>query len=295
MGVQGDNFREMRPASGRWRSAAAGLLLGLAAIAPATADPPRRVVSFNLCADQLVVALADPEQIVALSPYAADPALSAVADAARPFPRINWQAESTLALAPDLILISEADRPATRRMLAAQGVRFAEVALVSDIPAARAQIQEVAALLGHPERGARLVADLDAAERRLAIAPRPTLRTALIVERSGFTAGPSSLAVAMIVAAGLAPPPGAPGGLGGYVSLERMLVLRPDLLVLKDPPTVARDQGALYVTHPALAAAYPSGRRISLPSRFVLCGGSALVAGLNHIAEVLTSLSAAPR
>ena len=41
--------------------------------APAFADAPRRIVSFNLCADQLVVALADPEQIAGLSPYAADP------------------------------------------------------------------------------------------------------------------------------------------------------------------------------------------------------------------------------
>ena len=54
--------------------------------AAAAADPPRRIVSFNVCADQLVVALADPSQIVALSPYAADPMTSVVADKARAFP-----------------------------------------------------------------------------------------------------------------------------------------------------------------------------------------------------------------
>ncbi len=47
------------------------------------ADAPRRVVSFNVCADQLVIALADPGQIVALSPYARDPAISVVAEKAR--------------------------------------------------------------------------------------------------------------------------------------------------------------------------------------------------------------------
>ena len=62
-------------------------------------DAPRRVVSFNLCADQLVVALADPEQIAGLSPYAADSALSVVADKARAFRKLDWQAESTLAAA----------------------------------------------------------------------------------------------------------------------------------------------------------------------------------------------------
>ena len=78
----------------------------------AAADPPRRVVSFNVCADQLVVALADPAQIAGLSPYAADPALSVVADQARAFRRIDWQAESTIPLDPDLVLVGS---PGTAR------------------------------------------------------------------------------------------------------------------------------------------------------------------------------------
>jgi len=61
------------------------ILLGLLMACPASAQAPWRVVSFNLCADQLVVALADPEQIAGLSPYAADPNLSVVADKARAF------------------------------------------------------------------------------------------------------------------------------------------------------------------------------------------------------------------
>ena len=77
----------------------------LAATLSAAAAEPRRIVSFNLCADQLVLALADPEQIAGLSPYAADPALSIVADKARQFRRLDWQSESTIALSPDLVLV----------------------------------------------------------------------------------------------------------------------------------------------------------------------------------------------
>ena len=79
------------------------------------ADAPRRVVSFNQCGDQLVLALADPQQIAGLSPYAADPTLSAVAEQAKAYPRLDWQAESTIALQPDLVLIGQngpADHPA---------------------------------------------------------------------------------------------------------------------------------------------------------------------------------------
>src|SRR5207248_10484130 len=110
------------------------------------AEAPRRVVSFNQCGDQLVLALADPGQIAGLSPYAADPSLSAVADRARAFPRLDWQAESTIALGPDLVLIGQNDRPVTKHMLRAQGLRLYEIALIANLDVARRQVIEVAAL-----------------------------------------------------------------------------------------------------------------------------------------------------
>src|SRR5882724_8893978 len=163
-------------------------------VAPAFADAPRRVVSFNQCGDQLVLALADPEQIAGLSPYAADPTLSAVAEKAKAFPRLDWQAESTIALGPDLILIGQNDRPVTKHILRAQGMRLYEIALIADLDTARQQVIEVAALLGHPERGERLVAEIEAARARLHAAANPSFRTALLINRGGYTAGTSSLA-----------------------------------------------------------------------------------------------------
>jgi iron complex transport system substrate-binding protein len=267
------------------------IALGLLITCPASAEAPRRVVSFNLCADQLVVALADPEQIAGLSPYAADPNLSVVADKARAFRRIDWQAEATIALSPDLVFVGSWDRSATRRMLRKLGFRVVELDLAPDLASARQQIGEVAAALGHPERGERLVAALDAARARLN-AVRLPYRTALVLERGGFTAGPESLAATLLAAAGLQPPSGAPSGYGGFLPLEKLLVLRPDLVFLKDPPAQPSDQGALFFTHPALQALYPAPRRIALPTRFTMCGGPALVAAFDYLADALARLAA---
>lgn len=266
-----------------WLAAATGISAG--------AEAPRRVVSFNLCADQLVVALADPGQIAGLSPYADDPTLSVVAKRAKAFPTADWQAESTLALQPDLVLVGPNDRTATQRMLRSFGLPVAEVDVVADLDAARRQIGQIAGLLGHPDRGEALISRLDAAVRRLAALPRPPLRTALMVERGGYAAGPRSLAATLLDAAGLRPPAGAPPGLGGYVSLEHLLVLHPDLLVLRDPPVRAEDQGAVYLTHPALRALYPPSRRIALPSRYTLCGGPALVSAFDYLTTVMKRLA----
>ncbi len=268
------------------KKVAAALLFLLAAV-PALADSPRRVVSFNLCADQLVVALANSDQIAALSPYAKDRHLSVVAERARRFPTLDWSAESTVALGPDLVLVGPNDRRETRRMLTDLHIPVADVALVTDIAAARAQILTVAERLGHPERGEAMVRALDAARARLAAVARPIAKTALVVERGGYVEGPQSLAATLLAEAGLRLPAGAPGGYGGYMSLETLLVTRPDVLVLKDPPLQAEDQGALFFTHPAVAALYPPDRRIALPTRYSLCGGPALIEALDYLAGVL--------
>src|SRR6186997_1274922 len=125
------------------RKIAATCLTLLAATA-ALADSPRRIVSFNLCADQLVVALADSDQIAALSPYAHDRHLSVVAERARRFKTLDWSAEGTVALGPDLVLVGPNDRRETRRMLTGLNIPVADIALVTDIAAARAQILAIA-------------------------------------------------------------------------------------------------------------------------------------------------------
>lgn len=271
------------------------LLAALFLLSPATAaEMPRRVVSFNLCADQLVLALADPEQIAGLSPYAADPALSVMADKARAYRRLDWQAEATIALQPDLVLVGPNDRPVTRRMLAAQGMQVAEVGFVTDLENAKQQIRDVAETLGHKERGERLIAEIDAARARLAATPRLRHATALVVERGGYTQGPASLAAMLLAEAGLKPPAGAPAGYGGFIPLEKLLLLKPDLVFLKDPPQAPSDQGALYLTHPALRELYPKERRVTLPTRYTMCGGPALAAAFDYLADALARLPSAP-
>jgi iron complex transport system substrate-binding protein len=269
------------------------LFAALCAAAPAFADAPRRVVSFNVCADQLVVGLADPDQIVALSPYAADPESSVVAAEARAYPRVGWTAESIVPLAPDLILVGPWDRSLTQRMLRALGMRIEPVDLVSDIESGIKQIREVAALLGHPERGAELITKIETARARLA-ATRPQSATALLVGNAGYTVGPTSLAGALLKQAGLNPPAGAPSGYGGYVPLEKLLMLRPDYLVVSNFVERPEGQGALYLTHPAVQALYPPERQLVLPTRYTLCGGAALAAALDFMTGLVRRIELRP-
>ena len=271
-------------------------LCGTAAVARAD-GPPQRVVSFNLCADQLLLALADPAQIAGLSPYAVNPLLSVMTDKAASFPRLDWDAESVVNLAPDLVLGGPSHRP-IHAMLSAMGIRVVDVELIRNLADARRQAIEVGKLLGHPERGEALARQLEQAEARLsAVALKPPL-TALVIQREGYREGPASLASGMLSIAGLRPPGPAAAGAGGFksteqggfVSLEHLLTDGPDVLVLQDPPREARDQGALFITHPALLVRYGANRRIDLPERYTVCGGPPLLQGLDYLAKAITAL-----
>jgi iron complex transport system substrate-binding protein len=267
-------------------------------VEPARADgPPHRIVSFNLCGDQLLLALADPEQIAGLSPYAVNPLLSVMTRKAAAFPRLDWDAESVVNLAPDLVLSGPSNRP-IHAMLNAMGIRVVDVELIRNLADARRQAIEVGKLVGHPERGEALARQLEEAEARLAaVALRPPL-TALVIQREGYREGPASLASGLLSIAGLRPPGYASAGAGGFmsteqggfVSLEHLLVGGPDVLVLQDPPAEASDQGALFITHPALLAKYGANRRIDLPERYTLCGGPPLLQGLDYLATAIKAM-----
>lgn len=272
-----------------WKASLGACLLLLGSAVCRAAAPPKHVVSFNLCADQLLLALADPSQIAALSPYATDGTLSVMAKQGAAFPKIDWNSESVVNLAPDLVLSGFSDRP-TQAILAATGLRVVQVALVRNLDEARAQVREIATLLGHPERGEVLADKLQRAENDLKAVALTPPRTAIVLQREGYTEGTESLVASMLATAGLKPPPNARGGIGGFMDMETLLTAGPDILVLQETAKNASDQGALFLTHPALRARYDETRRISLPSRYTLCGGPALLEGLGVLKDELKKL-----
>ena len=100
------------------------LFLTIAAL-PLSAARPQRVVSQSVGTDELLLALADPGQIAALSHIARDTRFSPVAAEAEAFPAIkDSDAESVLRFRPDLVLAASFTRPETLTLLRRSGVRL---------------------------------------------------------------------------------------------------------------------------------------------------------------------------
>ena len=73
----------------------------------AGAAPPERVVSINLCTDQLAMLLADPGQVVSVSRLATDPLSSSMVEQARAYAANRGGAEQVFLMHPDLVLAGQ--------------------------------------------------------------------------------------------------------------------------------------------------------------------------------------------
>lgn len=261
----------------RWipRALAAMCALGCLFSQPAVAAAPGRIVSINACTDQLLLALADRQQILAVTPFARDPNVSFYADRAEGLMTIRGDAEEVLKLKPDLVLVGSFTRSVTRAQLTARGIRVATFAPAQSVEDIRNQISEMASLLGQEERGRALIAELDAAFADLDRPSRP-LR-AIQLERRAFAAGADTLIDDIMKRLGIA---NAATELGiryvGRTTLEAVLKAKPDLLILDSDDLGADDQGVALLGHPALERLVPRNRRIVIPENQIVCGSPAV-------------------
>jgi len=258
---------------------------GLVLLTQAHAAPPQRVVSANLCGDQMVLALADPAQIASLSPFASDADLSYLAARAHAFPQNLGSVEDIIQQQSDLVLIGPYDSGYARALLTAKSVRFLVLAPWQSLEDGRAQIRRMAEQLGHPERGEMLIARIDealAAARGLV----PQRRSALVLERRGYVIGPGSWLQEVISATGLSDGAAEVGIHGqGFVSLERLVAGGPDYLIVSEAAPPPSDQGQAFLAHPALAALYPAARRLVVPGRLTICAGPSTPDLIDYLAR----------
>jgi iron complex transport system substrate-binding protein len=274
------------------------ILCLLCLVASARAETlPSRIVSINLCADELLIALADPGQIAALSPYAVDPKLSYVAEEAEGFRHDAAEAETVIGIDPDLVLAGRFTKLATRDMLMRLGYRVVLLDAARSIDQSIAQIRDVAVLVGHPERGETLIAGIEAARGRAkaAAARLSAPPTAAVYQRRGYVTGAETLTGELMSSVGLVNEGGALAGkTGRFVPLERLVATRPDYLIVASPDAEPEDQGSALLAHPALGELFPPERRIILPEMLTVCAGPSLPAALDWLAAETARVTGRP-
>ena len=254
---------------------------------PASAPAAPRIVSMNICTDQLLLAIADPAQIIGLSRFSGHARQWAGAEA-RNFPVLSGGAEDILVLKPDVVAASDFDKRSTREVLKANGRNLVEFPIPRTLADVRDQIRQMGDLAGHPGRATAEIARLDAAIARARQAAAGKHLRMLPLSRRGWVPGRDSFVGAILAEAGLVSAAGELGiTFGGFVSMEEIIRLKPDFLVVADAGERAEDDGRAFLLHPALQRFYPRQKRIVIPERMTECGGVLLADALNSLSAEL--------
>lgn len=259
------------------RRPALALALASTALAPvgaaqAEAGTPKRVVSMNVCTDQLAMLVAGEGQLHSVSYLAGDPSSSVLAPDAGRYVVNHGLAEEIFLMQPDLVIAGVYSTRATVGLLRRLGIRVEEFSPEQSFDDVRANILRMGEILGRPDRAAELVADLD---RRLAEVETmgKSGKTVATYYANSYTSGSGTLVDAAIQASGLTNMAAALGLEGtARLPLEVLVMARPDLVV---------DGESRYAT-PALASenfAHPAYRRlaeetgsIAVPAKYTICG-----------------------
>lgn len=253
------------------RALAAAAFAAAATLSASAAEPPRRVVSMNVCTDQLAMLIAAEGQLHAVSYLAGDPTASVLTEDAGRYRVNHGLAEEVFLMRPDLVLAGTFSTRATVGLLRRLGVRVEEFAPESSFDDVRANLERMGDILGRAERAAELIAELDRglAELRADAGPE---RTVALYYANSYTSGAGTLADAVVRAAGLR---NIADGLGltGTVRLplELLVLAGPDLIAGGDrrsAPALADQNFA----HPAYTALAARVQAVELPSRYTVCG-----------------------
>lgn len=273
---------------------AAAIWIGTATAA--LAEPLPRVMSLNVCTDQLVLMLAEPEQIVSVSDLATDPNLSFFHEKAEGLPQNGGRAEEVFLARPDRIVTGVYSLHNTTALLRRLGFEVEEFDFNQTLDTIPREVRRMGSILGQKARAETVAGDYesqrDALDRSLC-GEDPTL---VAYEQNGIALGAGTLADAAIRAAGFRNLAAERGFQGmAPFPLETLVASRPDVVVLPDILAGTPSLADQISDHPAIDA-IPG----TLAGRFVprgswSCGGPFVLEAVKALRRLRDKLVQCPR
>ncbi|WP_338302845.1 ABC transporter substrate-binding protein [Erythrobacter sp. Dej080120_24] len=272
------------------RTGVAACALTLAACTPAAPDmrggeelvpSGPTIVSLNPCLDAILVEIADPSQVLALSHYSRDPAASSIPQGvAQDFGFTGGTAEEVIALSPDLVLASIFIAPATRDALERASLRVETFGSPTSTAESVEQVRALAQAVHREPQGEELATRIEAALAGGEAQSRPV--STLLWQPGEIVAGEATLVAEMLQSRGFQSHAAAMGlGQADHVALETVLADPPELLLVAGD---SAGQG-----HPLLARLEQT-RVETVDPRLLFCGGPSVIALGDRLDEIRVRL-----
>ena len=267
-------------------------LCSLIGVAVAWGAPaPVRVVSQTVGTDELLLALAEPGQIAALSHLARNPVFSTTAKEAEAYPQlVLGDSETILRHAPTLVLATDYSRAELIAQIRRAGVRVLVFSRYKTLDDVYANLRLLARELGAEAKAEALIADCQArvAALREKLRGRKPVRI-LAPSIYGMLAGTDTTFQDLCDHAGAENVAATFGGLSGHASApsERMLTWPIEMLVVSGEDTEAALAPYRGLPPYKLMPAVCEGRAVLMPENLLACVSHHRIDGYERLARQL--------
>lgn len=123
---------------------------------------PQRIVSLTLATDEILVDLVSADRICALTNLSDDSGISNITEKAKQVPkRVKANAESVIALNPDVVIVADWQATELIKTLRDSGIKVYVYKTPNTIEEVKMVIKEIAHVVGEEEKGQKIIVEMD--------------------------------------------------------------------------------------------------------------------------------------
>ena len=232
-------------------------------------DTTPRVVSTNVCIDNILINIFGTKNVVAVSNLVDDALYSQVKFLDPSIERISFDAEEILRLNPSLVLISNFSNHRVVNMLKDSGVKIVTVPFATKLSDISQNIQIVGTAIKQQTK-AKIAAD--AIYQHIGETMPKTGKFALHITSNNYIYGNNSLISDAIRYAGMATEEQDRfANKPGFYSIENIILSKPDYLIVDGSDEIGSLKFEHDRYHPALKVAFPPEHRIKIEPKLWSC------------------------
>ena len=257
------------------------LLLGIIVLATNTYAGPKRIASLNLCTDELLLSLADPDQIISLTWLAREESLSAFFEPASPYHQNNGRASDVIPLNPDLIFLSEFSPANTLGLLKSVDIKSVVIPEPRTTTQLLKNIRAMSSAIDQVKKGEELISLFSSRLKSIAEDKSRQKISALLLSPGIASFGSSAVKIEILKMLNIRVlNEEKPSIANRYLSIEELIRSSPDIVIIDkhsgDYPSVSEE----ILRHPLIQSSFST---IEVEAKDWLCSTHNLLDTIEHI------------